>query len=218
MRLAGIVPGTRPPDALTGAILTRDLTIGGSRWSKGRRLSADDLAALGGAPAGAEITVLIPDPGEVHEDDAGRRLALVVTGGDPAAAGLEQRGPAQSRVNLHAAVAGVVEVRVPLVERLNRLDPLEVFTVFDGQVVAPGDLVASVKVGPHLVHESILGAAARAAGTGRPAIRVAAVPPGPARRPREGARHRRGPGAVRGIGPLQGRGPGRHARLDRLRA
>jgi molybdenum cofactor cytidylyltransferase len=177
VRLAGIVPGTRPPDALAGAILTRDLTIGGSRWSKGRRLSADDLAALGEAPAGAEVTVLIPEPGEVHEDDAGRRLALVVTGGDPAAAGLEPRGPAESRVNLHAAVAGVVEVRIPLVERLNRLDPLEVFTVFDGQVVAPGDLVASVKVGPHLVRESVLEAAARAAATGRPAVRVAAFRP-----------------------------------------
>jgi molybdenum cofactor cytidylyltransferase len=177
VRLAGVVPGTRPPDALAGAILTRDLTIGGSRWSKGRRLSADDLATLGEAPAGSEVTVLVPDPGEVHEDDAGRRLALIVTGGDPASAGLETRGPAESRVNLHAAVAGVVEVRIPLVERLNRIDPLEVFTVFDGQVVAPGDLVASVKVGPHLVHESILDAAARAAGTGRPAVRVAAFRP-----------------------------------------
>jgi molybdenum cofactor cytidylyltransferase len=177
VRLAGVVPGTRPPDALAGAILTRDLTIGGSRWSKGRRLSADDLATIGGAPAGSEVTFLVPDPGEVHEDDAGRRLALIVTGGDPASAGLETRGPAESRVNLHAAVAGVVEVRIPLVERLNRIDPLEVFTVFDGQVVAPGDLVASVKVGPHLVHESILDAAARAAGTGLPAVRVAAFRP-----------------------------------------
>jgi molybdenum cofactor cytidylyltransferase len=177
VRLAGIVPGTRPPAALTGAILTRDLTIGGSRWSKGRRLSPDDLAALADSPAAAEVTVLIPEPGEVHEDEAGQRLAQIVTGGDPTAAGLEPRGPAESRVNLHAAVAGVVEVRIPLVERLNRLDPLEVFTVFDGQVVAPGDLVASVKVGPHLVRESVLDAAVRVAETGRPAVRVAAFRP-----------------------------------------
>ena len=31
-------------------------------------------------------------------------------------------------------------------ERINRIDPLEVFTGFDGQIVDSGDLVASVKV------------------------------------------------------------------------
>ena len=40
---------------------------------------------------------------------------------------------------------------MPVVERLNRVDPIEVFTVFDGQVVAAGDLIASAKVGPHVV-------------------------------------------------------------------
>ena len=49
--------------------------------------------------------------------------------------------------------------------------------MFDGQVVGPGDLVASVKVGPHLVRGSILDAAERSAGTGRPAVRVAAFRP-----------------------------------------
>ena len=176
MRLERIAPGTRPSSGLEGAVLTRDLRIGGARWSKGRRLSSDDLAAVAAAPAGAPVTVLIAEPGEIHEDDAGRRLAALVTGGDPATAGLEAKGPAESRVNLHAAVAGVVEIRVPLVERLNRLDPIEVFTVFDGQVVAPGDLVASVKVGPHLVDGSVLAAAERLP-HGRPIVRVAAFRP-----------------------------------------
>jgi molybdopterin biosynthesis enzyme len=177
VRLERITPGTRPPADLEGAVLTRDLTIAGSRWSKGRRLSAADLRAIEHAPAGRPVTVLVAGPGEVHEDDAGRRLALLVTGGDPAGAGLDARGPSESRVNLHATVAGVVEIRVPLVERLNRLDPVEVFTVFDGQVVAPGDLVASVKVGPHLVDEAVLVAAERLAPTGRAVVRVAAFRP-----------------------------------------
>jgi molybdopterin biosynthesis enzyme len=177
VRLERIAPGTRPPDGLEEAILTRDLRIGGARWSKGRRLSRDDLAAIARAPGGPAVTVLIPEPGEVHEDEAGRRLARLVTGGDPGRADLEARGPAESRVNLHAAVPGVVEVRVPLVERLNRLDPLEVFTVFDGQVVAPGDLVASVKVGPHLVAQSVLDSAARLTARGGPLVRVAPFRP-----------------------------------------
>ena len=62
----------------------------------------------------------------------------------------------------------MVEVRLPALERLNRIDPLEVFTVFDGQVVAAGDLVASVKVAPHLVPEARARAGERIARARRP--------------------------------------------------
>ena len=197
MRLEQIVPGRLPRPGLDGAVLTRDLAIAGERWTKGRRLSATDLAALVDAPAGVPVTVLIPAPDEVHEDEAGLRLARAVAGigtqgpvADPSAddgagrapvassdCGVAVRGPAQSRVDLVASVAGVVEIRIPVVERINRLDPLEVFTVFDGQVVAPGDLVASVKIGPHLVGESTLAAGERIARRGGPAVRVRAFRP-----------------------------------------
>ena len=50
----------------------------------------------------------------------------------------------------------MVTVRVAALERLNRIDPLEVFTVFDGQIVREGDLVASVKVAPHVVPEATI--------------------------------------------------------------
>ena len=45
MRLEHIVPGRRPPGHLAGAVLARDLHVGGQRWSKGRRLTAADLDA-----------------------------------------------------------------------------------------------------------------------------------------------------------------------------
>jgi Probable molybdopterin binding domain len=177
VRLERIAPGRRPPDGLAGAVLTRDLAIGGGRWSKGRRLSVADLDAIAGAPDGAPVTVLCPDPGEVHEDEAGLRLAAAVAGGDPSGAGVAFRGPSQSRVDLVATVAGVVEIRLTTLERMNRLDPLEVFTVFDGQVVAAGDLVASVKVGPHLVAEATLAAGEALAAGGRPVVSVRAFRP-----------------------------------------
>jgi molybdopterin biosynthesis enzyme len=66
-------------------------------------------------------------------------------------------------------------VRIPELERLNRLDPLEVFTVFDGQTVEAGDLVASVKVAPHVVPARVVEVAERVAARagGRGVVRVA---------------------------------------------
>jgi hypothetical protein len=157
------------PTRLAGAVLARDLTVSGERWSKGRRLTADDLAAIERAEPGDPVSVLLPDPGEIHEDDAAIRLATAVAG-----PGVTMRGPAESRLDLVADVDGVLNVRVGELERLNRIDPLEVFTAFDGQVVARGDLVASVKIAPHLVDEEIVDAGARIARDGsRPLIWVA---------------------------------------------
>lgn len=170
MRLERIVPGRRPPDALAGAVLTRDLVVGGSRWSKGRRLTVADLEALGSKslPVADPVTVLILEPGELHEDDAALRLAAAVAG-----PGLETRGPAQSRVDLRATHDGVLHVRIGTLERINRLDPLEVFTAFDGSVVEAGDLVASVKIAPHVVAESVVEEALAGLGSaGRPLVRV----------------------------------------------
>ena len=142
-------------------ILTRDLSVGGKRWTKGRRLSADDLLALAAADPGPPVTVLIAEAGELHEDDAAIRLAKAVAGEN-----LDARGPHQSRLDLVASTAGVVTVLVAELERINRLDPLEVFTVYDGQIVERGDLVASVKIAPHIVDAGIIDAAARLAGFG----------------------------------------------------
>ena len=149
------------------------MAVAGSRWSKGRRLSSEDLAALAAAEPGDPVTVLVPEAGELHEDDAAIRLAAAVAG-----PGLTVRGPAQSRVDLLAETAGVLNVRVADLERLNRIDPLEVFTAFDGQVVEAGDLVASVKVAPHLVDVATVDAGARLAGFGsHPLVWVAPFVP-----------------------------------------
>ena len=173
MRVERVTPGRRAPARLVGSILARDLAIGRERWTKGRRLTAADLAALTAAHPGDPVSVLIPEGGELHEDAAALRLAAAVAG-----PGLVVRGPSQSRVDLVAEAHGVANVRVADLERLNRIDPLEVFTVFDGQVVEPGDLVASVKVAPHLVEAATVDAGARLAGFGgNPLVWVAPFVP-----------------------------------------
>lgn len=169
MRVERVTPGKRAPARLAGSILARDLTVAGARWMKGRRLTGDDLLVLAGAEPDGPVSVLVPEPGELHEDEAALRLAAAVRG-----PGLSVRGPSQSRVDLIAEQAGVANVRIGDLERLNRIDPLEVFTVFDGQVVEAGDLVASVKVAPHLVDASVVDEGARLADFGsRPLVWVA---------------------------------------------
>jgi hypothetical protein len=169
MRVERVTPGRRAPARLLGAVLARDLTIGAGKWTKGRRLSADDLTALAAAAPGEPVTVLVIEAGELHEDDAARRLAAAVAG-----PGLETRGPNQSRIDLIATAPGVVHIRVAELERVNRIDPLEVFTVFDGQIVDRGELVASVKVAPHVVSAAAVEAGARQADFGsRPIVSVA---------------------------------------------
>jgi hypothetical protein len=173
VRVERITPGRRAPARLAGSILTRDLAVGGKRWSKGRRLTGEDLLALAAEEPGPAVTVLVASGNELHEDEAALRLAKAIAG-----PGLDARGPNQSRLDLVASVDGVVHVRIVELERINRLDPLEVFTVFDGQIVEKGDLVASVKVAPHLVDASVIDSGARIAGFGsQPIVEIAPFAP-----------------------------------------
>ena len=196
-----ITPGRRAPGAPGRSVLARDLTIGGERWSKGRRL-------IGGRPAcrsptadhGPAVTVLVPEAGELHEDDAALRLATAVAG-----PGLTVRGPAQSRVDLLAAFAGRRSTCASPSSSgstgSTRSRSSRRSTVRSS---SKGDLVASVKVAPHVVDAAIVDEGARVARLRRPAARLGrAVHPGPGRgrrqgvaaggRPRRGSRRASGP-------------------------
>ena len=85
------------PARLVGAVLARDLTVGGARWSKGRRLTADDLAALAADARAVPVTVLVPDAGR-----APRGRGRAPPGGGRRRVRPEVRGPTQSRVDLLA--------------------------------------------------------------------------------------------------------------------
>jgi hypothetical protein len=179
VKLVSIIPGAplpEPPALLAGSVLTRDLAVAGERWWKGRRLSPADLDLLcagdvhGQGPwAGLvrRVTLLVPEAGEVHEDDAAVALARAVAG-----PGLEARGPHESRVDLLAVEPGAVRVRAARLERLNRIDGLSVFTLFDGQLVAAGTIVASVKTGPQLVTAADVQAGEAVAARGGPIVEV----------------------------------------------
>ena len=185
MRPIRIVPGEPAPVDALGSVLVRDISVDGERWPKGKRLSAADLARLvdgraidlgarGRSPGDPSlrdhrgIVALALDEGDIHEDEAALRLAGAVAG-----PGVELRGPAESRVDLLARAPGVLHVRADRIDRIDRIDPLQVFTVYDGQTVAAGELVASVKIGPHAVAGEILDRALLAVRSGPAVVRVA---------------------------------------------
>lgn len=139
------IDGAAPAD-LVGTVLchtvARTADGRGIAFRKGHIFRPEDLPALAAlGPRRLRVLELAPD--DLHEDEAGRRLAQAIAG-----PGVTITGPSQSRFNLLAAHPGLLRIEVGLLERLNRLDGVAVFTLFDRQVVPAGELVAGAKVTP----------------------------------------------------------------------
>jgi len=156
-----------PPASLVGAIVTHAVrTPDGGRLRKGQVIGADDLAAL--AQADGPIHLVHLDAGEIHEDEAGRRLAALIAG-----PGLDVREPVQSRVNVVAARKGLLRVDAGAVHAINRHPPAGIFTVLDRLPVVPGKIVAGAKIATVAMAESTLGEIeAFLAGRSRPVLQV----------------------------------------------
>ncbi len=146
-------------------VLTEDVKAGDVTLRKGRRLTADDLGLVSGL--GRSVHAVVLDPGDVHEDEAGGRLAAAVTGPE-----LEIDGPKFSRYNLIARAKGLVRVDPAALLEINRVPGMAVFTLPDRLPVVPGKVVAGVKVTPVAVTESALREAEALAAEAAPVIQV----------------------------------------------
>jgi hypothetical protein len=130
--------------------------------------------------AGGEVHLVEMELGDLHEDPAGERLATAVAGG-----GVRVRDSSGGQWALVAECRGLLRVGVRALSAVNGLGGIAVYTLFDGQVVDAGEVVARAKVTPLVIAEGILREAearSRAAG-GLVAVRrfhpfrVAAVAP-----------------------------------------
>jgi carbon monoxide dehydrogenase subunit G len=156
---------------LDGAVLLGAVSLPSGVLPKGTRLDSVASEALVAAArerlVTAPVSIVWIGSDELHEDDAARRLAAAVAG-----SGVAVRDPRQSRVDLVAAQRGVLRVAVEPLSRINSLDPLEVFSRFDGQAVEAGEVVASAKVAPHVVEARTVEKAELLAREGGPVIEV----------------------------------------------
>ncbi len=167
--------GDTPLGEAEGAILAHSVKLGSIGFKKGRRLSAEDLAALGRAGIETVIAARL-EAGDVHEDAAAGAVAAAILG-----EGLSASAAFTGRANLVVGRRGVLVVERARLDALNRVaEAITVATLAPFELVEPRQMAATVKVIPFAVPGETLErclAAARA-GPG-PLVRVAALRPRP---------------------------------------
>ncbi len=161
-------------DGIDGAVLLETLLNPDEHHrvllATGRILQREDFPLVTAAKI-SELHVARMESGDVHEDEAARRLARTVAG-----PGIELHGPVESQVRLAAALNGIFTVDVPRLMALNSVADISVFTLFDGQLVSNGKTVAGVKVTPFVVASERLREAEGITAAG-PILRVMAFRP-----------------------------------------
>lgn len=143
---------TLPVDEAAGHILRHNVADAGGRKAlpKGRRLREEDVVQLRELGVAA-VRVAILEAGDVHEDEAARRLAQAVCG-----AGVTATNAVHSRVNLLAESDGVVVVEPAALLAVNDVDGLTVATLPSHTLVRARRRVATIKIIPFAIPASLL--------------------------------------------------------------
>ncbi|MFN8500927.1 molybdopterin-binding protein [Kouleothrix sp.] len=164
---------TLPPEQAIGHILRHNLADarGHKAFAKGHRLAEADLPRLHGL--GVErLRVAVLEPGDVHEDEAARRLAAAVCG-----PGIAATAPASSRVNLLAEARSVVHIDVERLLQINQIDGLTIATLPSFALARAGKRIATIKIIPFAVEEQALAAAEAIGRAGAPVVALAPLRP-----------------------------------------
>lgn len=143
--------GPAPLDEARGAIMAHSQRVGDKMIRKGALLDDDAIAALRDNGR-SEVICARLEPGDVPEDVAADRLATPLV--SPL---LARSRAATGRVNLSAEAPGLLRIDTARIDRLNSIDEsLTIGTLPDYAVVAPKDLVATIKVIPFSVPGHVL--------------------------------------------------------------
>lgn len=143
MKAIAVRRETATPGALVDRVMCHDVRDPGRRVvvPKGARIDATVATTLLGVPWD-EIHVLALDPGDVHEEEAGERLAAAVVGD-----GVEVKSYSGGQWTLTATRRGLLRIDESLTD-INAREGISVFTLFNGQPVEVAEAVAKAKVTP----------------------------------------------------------------------
>ena len=137
---------------------------------KGKPLTDEDLEKLR-VLGRSSVYMAEMEPGDVDENQAARRVAESICG-----PGLHLPGVASGRSNLLSDEMGILRIDVERLMRINECDGITLATLPTHSPIHARQIVATVKVIPYAVPESVLRAAESIAGEGGPIVRVDALP------------------------------------------
>ncbi|MCA3264098.1 MAG: molybdopterin-binding/glycosyltransferase family 2 protein [Telmatospirillum sp.] len=159
--------GTLPLDRAEGAVLAHSLKRPGVAFRKGRRLSADDVAALRQAGI-SDIVAAQFDDGDVLEDAAAKALAQALAG-----PGVVVAAPFTGRCNLFAAAPGLARIDTAAIAAINAIDEaITVATLADYAPAPQRGMLATIKIIPFAAPKAAL-AACIAIAEKRPGVSLA---------------------------------------------
>ena len=151
-----------------GAILAHSLRIETTALKKGRLLSRADVEAIAAAGL-SDITVARLERGDVGEDEAAERVAAAAVG-----PGISVAAPFTGRANLFAEARGLLVFDPERVDRVNLVhEAVTIGTLPPFAVVAPRQMVATVKIIPFAAPEEAVKECAKLAIFEGPLFRVA---------------------------------------------
>lgn len=152
-----------PTDDCLGLVLAHSLRLPDRVLKKGRVLDAEDVAALRAAGHRRVIGARLEDD-DVGEDEAAAAVAVALAG-----EGTRLSPAATGRCNLVATCHGLVLAGREALDRLNLLDEaVTVATAAPGEVVLPGQVVATIKIIPFAVPRAVVDSCAAVASAGPP--------------------------------------------------
>jgi len=161
-----VIFGRTPLADATGAVLAHTQRLPGGVLRKGAVLDAAAIGMLRDADIPNVIAARL-EPGDVAEDPAAARLAQAL-----AAPSLTATRANTGRVNLIAGTPGLLRVDQSGLDAVNAVDEsLTVATLADAASVAAREMVATIKIIPFAVSESVLAEVERVARQ-RPVLRL----------------------------------------------
>jgi hypothetical protein len=161
-----------PLSEAKGKILGHNIagTSGQRLLRKGKPLTDEDLEKLR-ALGRTSVYVAELESDDVDENKAARRVAEAICG-----PGLHIPGVASGRANLLSEEMGILRIDVERLAQINERNGLTLATLTTHTPVHPRQIVATVKIIPYALPESIVGAAEAIASGDSPVVRVDALP------------------------------------------
>lgn len=164
-----------PVEEAVGLPLAHDITeiVPGKRkgpaFRRGHIVRPEDVSRLLDVGK-AHLYIMDLEKGELHEEDAARRLAKAAAGPN-----IRLTDPVEGRVNLVAEISGLLKVDAERLYRFNDLGDLMLATLPSDRYVKKGDVLGGTRTIPVVVKEDLV-KKAEALCKDKPIVSIASVP------------------------------------------